>query len=172
MANIVKEETTVTDQNMLFATEEDQEDELRDGVPEVLTEKYLVFHSGGLLFGVDANFVVEIIINHVITPLPIVPDYVSGVINLRGQIIPIVDFRLLLCKPHQENCSIVVLNIDGVQLGILVDSVAQMVDIPEGSILPVPTSGNSAQKYTSGMCTLPDESGTLMVLDSALLLHV
>lgn len=160
------------DENMLFATEEEQEDELRDRAAEVLTQKYLVFHSGGLLFGVNATHVVEIIINHVITPLPMVPDYVSGIINLRGQIIPIVDFRLLLNKPHQENCCIVVLSIDGIQLGILVDSVAQMVDIPEGAVLPVPTSGNSAQKFISGMCTLPDESGTLMVLDCSLLLHV
>lgn len=159
----------MAEKNMLFATEEQQEDLLQDSAPEILIEKYLVFCSDGLLFGVNAEYVVEIIINHTITHLPIVPEFVSGIINLRGQIIPIVDIRLLMGKMHQPDCSVIVLNIDGTQLGIQVDSVAQMVNLPEGSILPVPA--HNAQKFVSGMCSLPDGSGTMMVLDCQLLLH-
>lgn len=55
------------------------------------TEKYLLFLSDQLLFGVKAEYVVEIITNHTITLLPLVPSYILGIINLRGQIIPIVD---------------------------------------------------------------------------------
>ena len=63
---------------------------------EPTSEKYLLFMSSQLLFGVKAEYVVEIITNHAITPLPLVPGYILGIINLRGQIIPIVDIRLLL----------------------------------------------------------------------------
>jgi purine-binding chemotaxis protein CheW len=58
---------------------------------------------------------------------------------------------------------VIVLNFDGGQMGILVDAVDQMIDIPVDSILPVPA--RNAQQLVSGMCTLPDESGTMMVLD-------
>ena len=51
------------------------------------TEKYLLFLSDQLLFGVKAEYVVEIITNHTITLLPLVPSYILGIINLRGQII-------------------------------------------------------------------------------------
>ena len=57
----------------------------------------------------------------------------------------------------------VVLNLEDVQLGILVDAVDQMLDIPKANIHPLPT--NSTQMLVSGMCSLPDGSGTMMVLD-------
>jgi purine-binding chemotaxis protein CheW len=64
---------------------------------------------------------------------------------------------------------VIVLNFDGGQMGILVDAVDQMIDIPVDSILPVPT--RNAQQMVCGMCTLPDESGTMMVLDCDQLLR-
>ena len=67
------------------------------------TEKYLLFLSDQLLFGVKAEYVVEIITNHTITLLPLVPSYILGIINLRGQIIPIVDMRILLGCPAQQD---------------------------------------------------------------------
>ena len=57
---------------------------------------------------------------------------------------------------------------EGTQAGILVDSVAKMVDVPQENILPMPSQ--NAQKLISGMCSLP-EGGTMLVLDCALLLH-
>ena len=62
----------------------------------------------------------------------------------------------------------VVLNLDDVQLGILVDGVDQMLDIPKANIHPLPA--NSTQMLVSGMCSLPDGSGTMMVLDCAQLM--
>lgn len=159
----------MTENNLIFATEEQQTQANTSGEQEVLTEKYLIFKSGDLLLGVNVDYVVEIITNHSITHLPMVPNYVKGIINLRGQIIPIVDIRQLLNKQPQDDRCIIVLNIEGTKLGILVDSVAQMIDIPDGSILPMPTQ--NAQKLICGMCTLPDDSGTMMVLDCLLLVH-
>ena len=65
----------------------------------VSTERFLTFSSNGLNIGVSTNYVIEIITNHIITVLPLVPDYVKGIINLRGQIIPIIDIRLRMGNP-------------------------------------------------------------------------
>lgn len=151
----------------LFSTE-DQQTVLLDEMDEVKTTKYLIFQSNQLLFGVDAATVVEIITNHTVTKLPMVPNYVSGIINLRGLIIPIIDIRLRLGKPPQSDCCIIVINVSGTQVGVLVDLVDRMVDIPDGTILPMPSQ--NTQKMISGMSSLPD-GGTMLVLDCDLLIH-
>ena len=130
---------------------------------EMQATKYLICLSDGLRYGLDAEQVVEIITDHTITPLPCVPGYVQGVINLRGQIIPIIDIRLRLGKPQAEESCIIVVNIGSDCMGILVDGVDQMLDIPKENIHPLPA--NSTQMLVSGMCSLPDGSGTMMVLD-------
>ena len=156
-------------EEMLFATEEQQQiDDYNDQAPEVATEKYLIFSSDGLMYGIKAELVKDINTDYSITYLPRVPNYVRGVINLRGQIVPIVDIRLRLGKESQDNFCCVVVNVDGNEVGILVDMVEQMVDVPLTAILPVPT--NSGQAMVSGMCTLPD-GHTMLELDCELLLH-
>ena len=151
----------------LFATE-DQMDDYTEQVPEIQTEKYLIFSSDGLMYGIKAEQVKDIITDYAITYVPHVPNYVKGVINLRGQIIPMVDIRLRLGKPEEKNFCGIVVDVDGNMVGILVDMVEQMVDVPIGSILPVPTS--RGQAMVSGMWTLPD-GNTMLELDCNLLLH-
>ena len=154
-------------EEVLFATESDVDD-YNDRLPEIATEKYLIFSSDGLMYGIKAEQVKDIITDYTITYLPRVPDYVRGVINLRGQIIPVVDIRLRLGKPEQNNFCGIVVDVDGSMVGILVDMVEQMVDVPLDSILPVPTS--TSQAMVSGMCTLHD-GNTMLELDCGLLLH-
>ena len=150
-------------ENALFQREPDLTDtSVADEAVE--SRKYLIFITDDLRLGVDAEYVVEIMNTHTATYLPMMPDYIRGIFNMRGQIIPIMDIRLRLGKPSSDSGSLlVVLNYNGTQLGILVDSVEAMLDIPNDSILPIPSQ--SAQKLVSGMCTLPDGSGTMLVLD-------
>ena len=129
----------------------------------VESQKYLIFMAEHLKLGVVAEDVVEILNNQVITYLPMMPDYIRGIINMRGQMVPIFDIRARLGMPSQEESLVVVLNLNDVQLGILVDAVDQMLDIPRANIHPLPA--NSTQMLVSGMCSLPDGSGTMMVLD-------
>ena len=126
------------------------------------TEKYLLFLSDQLLFGVKAEYVVEIITNHTITLLPLVPSYILGIINLRGQIIPIVDMRILLGCPAQQDTCIIILNINDTMVGILVDTVQKMMDIEKSAILPAPAQ--ITQDMVSGMCSLEDGQ-TMLVFD-------
>ena len=111
---------------------------------------------------------VETIINHSITRLPLVPDYVRGVINLRGEVIPIVDIRLRLGQRGERNDSVIVINVNDTQMGILVDQVDQMVKLPKRQILPVPE--RNEQKLICGMSSLSD-GGVMLVLDCPALLE-
>ena len=155
---------------MLFArTDENDSGEIEAG--DSSTAKYLIFTSNGICYGVNADIVKEIITEISVTHLPMLPGHISGVINLRGQIVPIVDFRLLLGQePTEDHCTMV-LEIDGTQIGILVDVVERMVDIQKDAVLPVPRhSVYDSQKLISGMCSLTG-GGTMMVVDFSLLMH-
>ena len=160
----------MSDENMLFATEEEQAAELdKKELNEVETKKYLTFQTDNLMFGIEAESVIEIITNYPVTKVPMVPEYVRGIINLRGQTIPIIDMRLRLSLMPVDTDCIIVLNVNDMQIGILVDTVKQIIDIPVETILPMPA--HNAQKYVSGMCAMPDGSGTRLVLDCPLLLQ-
>ena len=151
-------------ENMMFAKEDEQAALNITTDDMVDSQKYLIFMADHLKLGVIAEDVVEILNNQIITYLPMVPDFIRGIINMRGQMVPILDVRARLGLPPQEaDCLVVVLNLEDVQLGILVDGVDQMLDIPKANIHPLPT--NSTQMLVSGMCSLPDGSGTMMVLD-------
>lgn len=152
----------VQQEEVLFAREE--EDQITAEEPAVSSRKYLIFLIEDLHLGVDAEYVVEIMNSYTVTYLPMMPDYIRGIFNMRGQIIPVMDIRLRLGKPALEEKSLlVVLNYEGTSIGILVDAVDQMIDIPNETILPVPAQ--SAQKLVSSMSTIPDGSGTMLVLD-------
>ena len=143
---------------------EDQLEALNAVDDGVDSQKYLIFMAGHLKLGVVAEYVVEILNNQIITYLPMLPDFIRGIINMRGQMIPILDIRARLgMEPQEGDDLVVVINLGDVQLGILVDGVDQMLDIPKNNIHPLPA--NSTQLLVSGMCSLPDGSGTMMVLD-------
>ena len=148
-----------------------QDDELL--LPEedaVESRKYLIFVVDDLRIGLDAEYVVEILNGYTVTYLPMMPDYIRGIFNMRGQIIPMMDIRLRLGKmPLDGGNLLVVVNYNNTHLGILVDAVELMLDIPNELIMPIPAQ--SAQKLVSGMCSLPDGSGTMLVLDCDQLLH-
>ena len=157
-------------EEVLFARTEDIESALSDNVHETDEESYLIFRSSGVLYAMSTDYVMEIFTSVDITKVPMMPEYVSGVINLRGQIVPIVDFRLLLGRwPEEEPCAII-LDIHGTSIGILVDTVDQMVDISHSAILPVPIQ--NAHRMVNGMCTVPGIANTVMVVDANALTHM
>ena len=139
-----------------------EEEEVVQEVPSD-SRNYLIFLIDDLRIGVDAAYVVEILNNVAVTPMPVVPHYVKGVINMRGQLIPVMDVRLRLGKmPFEGTSLLVVLEYEGTSIGILVDAVDKMIAIPNKFITPVPAH---SQKLVNGMCTIPDGSGTMLVLD-------
>ena len=130
-------------------------------------ERCLTFESGGLLLFLSTKYVTEIINGHSITHLPLGPTFVKGIINLRGQILPVVDIRVCMDKPEAEYTNktcIVVLNVDNIPLGIVVDSVRQVMDINLDYVRPIPLKRQ--QKLLDGMITAEDGS-VLMSFDCA-----
>ncbi len=130
-------------------------------------ERCLTFESGGLLLFLSTKYVTEIINGHSITHLPLVPPFVKGIINLRGQILPVVDIRVCMDKPEAEYTNktcIVVLNVDNIPLGIVVDSVRQVMDTNLDYARPIPLKRQ--QKLLDGMITAEDGS-VLMSFDCA-----
>lgn len=128
------------------------------------TERFLTFSSDGLTIGVSTDYVIEIITNHAITPLPLVPDYVKGIINLRGQIIPIIDIRLRMGKQpidYTNTTCVIVLNIDSVHIGVVVDAVQQVLDIDRAKISPVPVENQ--QELINGMISSGERSVILFL---------
>ena len=141
---------------------------LDDEEQKVQSTDYMIGVSDSLRYGIDAEKVETILTDYTITHMPCVPSYVRGIMNLRGQIVPIIDLRLRLGKMPADECIIMVVRLESESVGILVDSVEKMVSIPQNIILPMPTQ--NAQKLVSGMCSLP-EGGTLLILDCDLLLR-
>jgi purine-binding chemotaxis protein CheW len=125
------------------------------------------FKIGSEEFGVDILQVQEIIRMVEITRVPQAPVYVEGVINLRGRVIPIIDLRKRLkleLKEVDKNTRIVVVDIRGNIMGMIVDSVSEVLRLPAGTIEPPPdlVSGVDSE-YISGVAKLEDR--LLMFLD-------
>ncbi len=130
---------------------------------ETSTERFLTFMTDGLVIGVSTTNVLEIIANYAIRPLPLLPDYIKGVINLRGQVLPILDMRLRMNKPFQEydtKTCIIILDIDSMLIGLVVDSVSQVIDIDLKDASPIPIENH--HELTNGMISLED--GTVVLL--------
>ncbi|WP_313075018.1 chemotaxis protein CheW [Lacrimispora sp.] len=128
------------------------------------TERYLTFRTDNLIFGVSTNYIIEIITNHAITTMPMMPNYVKGIINLRGQIVPIIDIRLRLGKSEIEYTNttcVIVLNVDSVFIGIIVDAVEQVLDIDYSQISSIPA--NNREELVSGMISMPDNKVVLLM---------
>lgn len=142
-----------------------------DNTASDTTERFLTFMSDGLVFGVSTENVIEIIRDYMIRPLPMVPDYIRGIINLRGQVLPVLDIRLLMHKPFKEYSSttcIIILDIDSVALGIAVDMVLQVQDIDILNASPIPIENR--QELTNSMISLEDGT-TVLLLDCEAILR-
>jgi len=118
-------------------------------------DKYLTFHLAGEDYGIEIQFVIEIIGIQSITDVPDMPAFIRGVINLRGKVIPVMDVRArfgLEDREYDDRTCIIVVNIDGTEVGLVVDEVSEVADIPEANVEPAPkTSKNNENNYIQGM---------------------
>jgi purine-binding chemotaxis protein CheW len=108
--------------------------------------KYLTFALAEEEYGLEILKVREIISMSEITSMPKTPEYVKGVINLRGKVIPVIDLRLKFAMeeaPYTDETCIIVVDVDGVEMGIIVDHVSEVLDIAGGDIEDAPEFGAS-----------------------------
>jgi purine-binding chemotaxis protein CheW len=140
-------------------------------VDQELTQ-LVTFSIGEEEFGVNILQVQEIIRTMEITNVPRAPEFVEGVINLRGKVIPIVDMRRrfgLRSKEHDKYTRIIVIEIDMIIVGFVVDSVSEVLRIPANSVQPPPpVVAGMDSDYIDGVGKLEDRLLILLDLDSLL----
>jgi purine-binding chemotaxis protein CheW len=133
--------------------------------------KYLTFSLGKEFYGIEIRYVTEIIGLQPITEIPELPEYIKGIINLRGKIIPVMDVRLRFQKPFREyndRTCVIVIDIRDIAIGLIVDSVAEVMNIPEDDIATVPNVTKGVNRYIKGIGKVGTE--VKLILDSDKLL--
>lgn len=126
----------------LFDDSVEQEDTQKD--------RYLTFIIGNECYGIEILYVTEIIGIQAITEIPELPEYVRGIINLRGKIIPVIDVRIRFkkdTKEYNDRTCIVVVDIKDISIGLIVDSVSEVLTIPEQDIVDPPQVNKVNNRY-------------------------
>ncbi len=134
--------------------------------------KFLTFFLGEEEYAIEILKVQEIIGLMTITPVPKMPDYIRGVLNLRGKIVPVMNLRtrfgLEEIEDTDETCIIVIQNKEYL-MGILVDKVSEVVDIATSEIEDVPSVGTGEQsEYLAGIGKAEDSVKMLLEVDKVL----
>ncbi len=132
--------------NLLNFAEMEDEDTLKG--------KYLIFSMDKELYGIEIRYITEIIGIQPITEVPEMPEYVKGVTNLRGKIIPVMDARLRFKKAEREYADrtcIIVLETNDVSIGLIVDGVSEVLMIKDEDIAAPPDITKGGHKYIIGI---------------------
>lgn len=126
-----------------------------DGAEDTLKGRYLTFLLDNQVFGIEIKYVTEIIGMQPIAEVPEVPAYVKGIINLRGKIIPVIDVRLKFKKEpleYNDRTCIIVVDIQSLSVGLIVDNVAEVIAIADENIVPPPDYKTGFQsRYIKGI---------------------
>lgn len=135
------------DSNLMEEEYEEDEDTQED--------KFLTFIVNGEEFGIEIRHVTEIIGIQNITEVPDMPHYIKGVINLRGKVIPVMDVRLrfgVAEREYDDRTCIIVINIDEQSVGMIVDRVSEVLDIPKNDVEPPPkVKRGESSRFIKGM---------------------
>lgn len=138
-----------------------------DWEAEAAVDQQILFKMGNEYYGLSISLVREIIKPLPITRFPKSPPYVEGVIDLRGRILPIINLRKMFdLEPLEEtdDTRFVDLQMDGLNIGIIVDAVSEVMNIPQNLIEPAPPIIAGVEgKYLQGIARLNDK--LIMLLD-------
>lgn len=136
--------------------------------------RFLTFTLEDEVYGFEIRCVTEIIGIQTITKVPEVPDYVKGIINLRGKIIPVIDVRLKFGKPpmeYDDRTCIIVIDIAEVSVGLIVDKVDEVLTIDDKDIAAPPASKTGFEnRYIKGIGKAGDR--VQLLLDCERLLKI
>ncbi len=128
--------------------------------------RFLTFNLGEEVYGIEIEYVTEIIGLQQITKIPEVADYIKGIINLRGKIIPVIDMRLKFNKEpieYDDRTCIVVVDTQEVIVGLIVDKVAEVMTIDDENIAPPPSYKSGIRnRYIRGIGKIGDEVKLLL----------
>lgn len=124
--------------------------------------KFMTFQTGKEFFGISISYVNEIIAMRPIATIPEVDDYIKGLINLRGKIIPVIDVRVRFkMEPteYTDRTCIIVIDVKSTMIGLIVERIAEVDTIADDSIVPPPSLGRKEHehnKYVYGLARTGD----------------
>jgi purine-binding chemotaxis protein CheW len=127
---------------------------------DTLSGRYLTFNIDNECYGIEIKFVTEIINMLPITAVPGLPAYMKGIVNLRGRIIPVMDIRLRFNKQSMEyndRTCIIVAMIDNMDIGFIVDSVSEVMSIPDSDIVDPPNINRDSNRFIKGIGKVKEE---------------
>lgn len=134
--------------------------------------KFLTFFIGKEIYGLEIKYVTEIIGMQEVSEVPELPEYIIGIINLRGKIIPVMDVRLRFKKPaiqYNDRTCIIVIDIRDISIGLIVDAVSEVMTISEDNIVMPPEFGkDSGNKYIKSIGKVENEVKLLLDCDKLL----
>ena len=137
-----------------------------------LEGKFLTFILGKEIYGFEILKVREIIGLMDITTVPQTPEYMKGVINLRGKVIPVIDLRLKFSmqeEEHTQETCVSVVEVENTSIGIIVDSVSEVSDISGGSIEEAPSFGQGIDtSFIMGLGKVKDKIIILLDIETVL----
>jgi purine-binding chemotaxis protein CheW len=126
-----------------------------------LSGKYLTFMIQDTIYGIELLNVIEILSIQAITRVPRIPDYIKGIINLRGRIVPVIDMRIKFNQPeksYDERTCIIVIELNDMQVGLIVDQVSEVLTVDNSELEEIPqfSSINNSQ-YLKSIGKLPSK---------------
>ncbi|MCL2056516.1 MAG: chemotaxis protein CheW [Oscillospiraceae bacterium] len=134
---------------------------------DTMAGQYLAINLDDQQFGIPIEYITDIIQVQPITKVPNCPEFITGITNLRGKVIPIMDLRLRFGKAPQEftdRTCIIVLEDEGAAVGMIVDSVSVVLNLDDDQISPPPTFHQALDaKFIQGVNR--SESGVTLIMD-------
>jgi len=134
--------------------------------------EFLAFRLGAEEYAIDIQKVQELRGYEVVTSIANAPDFIKGVVNLRGIIVPIVDMRIKLrlgTPTYDQFTVVIIINLDGHVIGMVVDSVSDVITLTPDQVKPAPNMGSSLDaEYLLGLGTV--EQRMLILVDIAKLI--
>lgn len=130
-------------------------EEMLDQQEDTQHGRYLTFNVGNEIYGIEIEYVTEIIGMQQITKIPEIADYIKGIINLRGKIIPVIDVRLKFKKDpieYDDRTCIIVVDTQEIIVGLIVDQVSEVMTIDDQNVAEPPDSRTGIHnKYIKGI---------------------
>ncbi|MCX7615013.1 MAG: chemotaxis protein CheW [Clostridiales bacterium] len=133
--------------------------------------RFLTFVLSNESYGIEIKYVTEIIGIQPISEVPELPDYIRGIINLRGKIIPVMDVRLRFkkqFKAYNDRTCVIVIDIAGTSIGLIIDSVSEVITIPESEIVNPPEMNKNHNTFIKGIGKVGTEVKLLLDCDKLL----
>lgn len=132
-----------------------------DSNEETMNGRFLTLQVGKETYGIEIRYVIDIVGLQPLTEMPEMPDFMKGIINLRGKIVPIMDIRLrfkMSPREYDDRTCIIVIDMNGISIGLVIDSVCEVLTISDEEIMKKPDMiTKDGCDYINSICRIDNQ---------------